>query len=247
MKSRLISIVGVICALLVWEGCSIAFGNPRTFPGAIRAGNFSIEILSNGFGKDLLATIARSLASWLVGLILAYPFGLVLGSFPLVHAALRPLTAFVRAMPAFLLIAIPIAIGCGGEISRISVTATAVAAILIDQCADGVGRTNTARSETMFSLGGGWWFRLRFQLAWEVFGNVIAPAARSTLGLAFIVIIVNESLVIPDHGVGARILNYIGSNDLGPSTGFLLLVGTVGILLNELIVLIMRRLVFWRE
>lgn len=247
MNTRVLSFIGVVVALIVWEVASMVFGNPRTFPGALRAGHFAIGILSDGFGHDLFVTSVRAVSAWLVGLGLAYPCGLLLGSCPPIHASVRPLTAFLRAMPAFLLITIPIALGFGGEASRIGVTALAVAVIVIDQCADGVGRVNTARTETIMSLGAGWLLRLRFHLAWEVFGSVVAPAARATLGIAFIIVIVNESLVIPDHGVGARILNYLGSNDLGPAAGFLLLVGAVGVLLNELIVHLMRALVFWRE
>ena len=144
-----------------------------------------------------------------------------------------------------MLITLPVALGLGGEISRVGTTTFACMVIAIDMTAEAVVRRSRDRSDLFRVYGAGRLFTATRLLIFETLGQVIVPLARNMVGLAIIVTIVCETLVNPRDGVGARLVTALGEADLTRVYAFLLLTGVTASLLNYLTVVAARRLIYW--
>jgi len=191
------------------------------------------------------ATILRATGSWLLALSLGVPVGLVLGLSTAARDLTRGVLAFFRSLPAFMLVTIPLALGVGGEASRIAIITLASLAIVVDECAESLATISQDRIDLVHAYRGGFWFVLTRVLVFEALGRAVVPAARTTIGISFIVAIVCETLLIPSHGVGARLLTSLSGLETASVYGFLLLTGVAGMLLNSGVYYLARRVIFW--
>src|SRR5262245_12899089 len=112
---------GVLLFLCLWWGVSAVVNAPTIFPGPVVTLTSAITLLGEGYWKDLLATAARALIGWLLSVLLGVPIGLLLGIAPIVYAFSRGVMAFLRSLPAFMLVSLPIALGYGGEGARLAI------------------------------------------------------------------------------------------------------------------------------
>jgi nitrate/nitrite transport system permease protein len=151
----------------------------------------------------------------------------------------------MRSLPAFMLITIPLALGLGGEVSRITIVTLASLLIIVDECAESLITLPQDRVELIRAYRGGFWFILSKVLIFEALGRAVVPVARTTIGISFIVAIVCETMLIPKYGVGARLLTSLTALEMASVFAFLLLTGFVGLLLNTGIHLLARRIIFW--
>ncbi len=239
-------IIGSLVLALVWGILAFVVNDPSVFPGPIASIESAFGLLSKGYWRDFLASSFRALVGWFCALALGIPFGLILGMTPRFHSGLHGTLAFLRSLPAFILIMVPAAFGKGGDLVRLGVITFACALIIIDECSESLRTLPPERIDTIRAYRGRWWFILTRILFYESLGRSIVPVARTTMSIAFIVTIVCEMLLPPIHGIGARLLISLTGMELPEVFGFILLTGTAGFTLNTLIHLIAQRLIFWR-
>lgn len=240
-------LAGAILFLIAWEIAARTAQAPSVFPGSLRTMRAASELLSTGYSIDLAATALRALGSWCLAILLGVPLGLMLGLSHWAYDLSRGVVAFLRSLPAFMLVLIPLVLGFGGETSRIGIITLASLLIIVDECAESLVTLPPDRIELLKVYGGGYWFIITQVLLYETLGRAVVPAARTTVGISFIVSIVCESLLIPPSGVGARLATSLTVLDMAPVFAFLLLTGTVGLLLNSGIHCLARRAIFWRS
>ena len=236
---------GIVLFFCAWWGASAIASAPSILPGPVSAMRSAVRLLQEGYWKDLLATSSRALAGWLLSILLGVPIGLFLGVSPVLHAFSRGVMAFLRSLPAFMLISLPIALGYGGEGARIATIVFANVLIVIDQCAESLLTLARERFDLIRAYRGSLWFILSRVLLFEALGRAVVPVARTTVSISFIVAIVVESLVTPSDGVGARLLTSLAGLDMASVYGFLLMTGIVGLGLNSGIHFLARRIIFW--
>lgn len=245
-KARLLlPFAGVFTIAILWQAASsiVADSTILPSPGAtlLAAGKH----LANGYGYDLLATATRACVALVLALAAGIPAGLILGWSERLYDSFRGVLAFLRSLPAFLLLTIPIALGHSGETARIVTTAVASAWIIADESAESLRTVARDRIEVLQAFRASSAFIVTRLLFFEALGRVIVPTIRTNIGICFIVVIVVESLAIPATGVGARLLTWLSASDMAGVWGFLLLTGLAGVLLNTTVHALAKRLVFW--
>lgn len=248
-KTTLSKLMPPLCGLaglyVVWKLIAIAVNASNILPSPEATFASAYKLILTGYWRDLLATAERTFASWSLALIIGIPFGLVLGLFRRAHDAVSPLLSFLRSLPAFMLITIPVAIGQGGEIARIGTVTFACALIVVDACAESLVTLPIERLDVLRAYRAGTWFLLTRVMFFEALGRAIVPSARTIVGIAFISAIVCESLVTPAQGVGARLLTSLASLDMPSVYAFLLLTGLTGLALNVIVQSLARKIIFW--
>jgi len=238
-------LAGVILFLFAWQVAAALADAPSVFPGPVPTMRAAGDLLSAGYSRDLAATALRAIASWVLALLIGVPLGLMLGLSRWAHDLSHGVVAFLRSLPAFMLITIPVVIGLGGETSRIATVTSASLLIIIDECAESLVTLPQDRVELIHAYHGGFWFILTRVLIFEALGRAVVPVARTTIGISFIVAIVCESLLIPASGVGARLLTSLTALEMASVYAFLLLTGTAGLILNSGVHYLARRIIFW--
>lgn len=243
--SAFLPLAGVILFLLIWQLAATVTHAPSIFPGPVPTMRAAGELLNAGYSEDLAATALRAIGSWLIALFIGVPLGLMLGLSRWAHDLSRGVVSFLRSLPSFMLIMIPVVMGFGGEISRIATITLASLLIIVDECAESLVTLPQDRVELIRAYRGQFWFILSRVLIFEALGRAVVPVARTTIGISFIVAIVCETLLIPRYGVGARLLTSLSALEMASVYAFLLLTGTVGLILNSGVHFLARRIIFW--
>src|SRR5207253_7507698 len=101
---------------------------------------------------------ARACAAWVLALAVGVPTGLLLGRFEKLYDSSRAVLAFLRCMPAYMLITVPISFGYGGEFARIATAAIASAWIISDECAQSLRTLPRDKIEVLQAFRAGNWF-----------------------------------------------------------------------------------------
>jgi NitT/TauT family transport system permease protein len=170
------------------------------------------------------------IVGFVVGAVLALPFGLAMGALPRVYGFLNPLVQVLRPIPPIAYI--PLAIvwfGLGNPPAVFLIALGAFFPVLMNTIA-GVRQVDVIYLRAARNLGAG---------PWSIFVRVILPAAmpyilagvRIGIGTAFIVVIVSEMIAV-NNGLGFRILEareFMWSDKI---IGGMLTIGVLGLLLD---------------
>ena len=209
--------------LVIWEACARAgFVSPVVMPApSAVAARWWLSLLpaqaqevatqswlawafSGEMIHDAIASLYRVIVGFVVGAVLALPFGLLMGAKPRLYALFNPLLQVLRPIPPIAYI--PLAIlwfGLGNPPSVFLIAIGAFFPVLMNTIA-GVRHVDGIYLRAARNLGVG---------EWTMFTRVILPAAtpyilagvRIGIGTAFIVVIVSEMIAVND-GLGFRIL-----------------------------------------
>jgi taurine transport system permease protein len=242
---RLAPIAGLVVLGIVWELLAEAVHQTDVFPSATKTLEGAVALIKSGFGWDVGATVARSISGWLISVALGVSIGVVIGSTKTTFEGSRPILAFLRCLPAFLLISVPISMGSSGEFARLSVVALASAWIITDECAHAVASIRQDKSDVLATFAASWWFRVRKIYLFEALAKALLPAARTSAAICFVIATVVESLAIPKFGVGARLLSFLGSADATGAFAFVLLTGLAGVAVSGVLDWVARKFIYW--
>lgn len=238
-------VIGVGAMVVFWQIAAFLVADSTSLPGPLATLIAAWNLLAGGYWCDLLATSGRAVSAWVLALVLGVPTGLVLGLVPSLYDSGRPVLAFLRSLPSYLLITLFVVAGYGGELARVGTAALASAWIIADECAESLRTLPPDRINVLRAFRASPWFILTRSLVFEALGRTIVPAARTTIGICFVVTTVVEALAIPTYGVGARLLSFFAVANMAPVFGFLFLTGLAGVLLNTAIHRVARTLIFW--
>ncbi|TVT48080.1 ABC transporter permease [Amycolatopsis rhizosphaerae] len=238
--------------VLAWQWLTTSFADPY-FPPPTRildaarqawlAGPASRLFLTDAVTADLLPSLGRLLAGWLVAVLVAVPAGLVLGRSPRLTDYVSAMFFFARSVPSTLLVPVFLVMfGIGPRAEIVTILWGTVWPILLNTI-DGARSVDEVRIETAraFRIGGAWW----------LFGVVLPSALpkvfaglRSALSIAIILMIVSE-LMGSDSGIGYRMINAQGAFRLPEMWAWIVLVSLLGYLSNLLLTLVERRALAW--
>jgi NitT/TauT family transport system permease protein len=193
--------------------------------------------------------IAATLRAWALGLALAcaiaVPVGLVLGSVPVVDAAVRAIVEFLRPLPSVALIPlVSLLLGSGTETKVALVTYASIWPILFNTVY-GLGETDPLAKDTLRAFGFG---RLAVLLRVELPGTApfIAAGIRISAAVALILAVATEILSGFGEGLGIFIaqagLATDGTRDVLAGVVW---AGVLGLVINGMLVWGERRLFPW--
>lgn len=196
----------IAAVLTVWQVVSSLFFTPALFPGPLAVAEKAVALIREGqLQTDVLASLARVMAGFVLGSLVGILVGFVIGGSALIRVFLDPYVHFLRFITPIAWIS-PVMIWFGiGEASRVVlITYTTTFAVMLSTTA---GITSIPRNRIRAALACG---ATRLQL----FRVVIAPSAvtqilegmRLAMGYSFMTVVPAEMLAA-QNGLGYLIIN----------------------------------------
>ncbi|MFJ3668945.1 ABC transporter permease [Streptomyces sp. NPDC090106] len=239
--------LGVVLAFGGCEAVSRAGIVSRTYlPPASDVLGRAVELAGDGVFLD---GVGATLRAWGLGLALAtavaVPLGLLLGSVPVVDAAVRAIVEFLRPLPSVALIPlVSLLLGSGTGTEVALITYACVWPILFNTV-HGLGETDPLAKDTLRAFGFG---RLSVLLRVELPGTApfIAAGIRISAAVALILAVATELLAGFGEGLGIFIaqagLATDGTRDVLAGVVW---AGALGLVINGALVWGERRLFPW--
>ncbi|MFJ8925546.1 ABC transporter permease [Streptomyces sp. NPDC102364] len=242
-----LGILGVLLAFGVCEAVSRAGIVRREYlPPASDILARSVELAGDSVFLD---GIGATLRAWVLGLALAcaiaVPAGLLLGSVPVVDAAVRAIVEFLRPLPSVALIPlVSLLLGSGTETEVALVTYASVWPILFNTMY-GLGESEPLAKDTLRAFGFG---RGAVLLRVELVGAApfIAAGIRISAAVALVVAVATELLSGFGEGLGIFIAQAQQATDGNRDVlAGVVWAGVLGLLINSVLVWGERRLFPW--
>ncbi|KTS38910.1 sulfonate ABC transporter permease [Methylobacterium indicum] len=192
--------------------------------------SYTAWLFSGELPHDAVASLGRVIAGFAIGVGLALPVGLLMGTSDRLYGLVNPLLQILRPIPPIAYI--PLAIvwfGLGNPPALFLIALGTFFPVLVNTVA-GVRQVDSIYIRAARNLGAN---------SWTMFRRVILPAAspfvlagmRIGIGTAFIVVIVAEMIAVSD-GLGYRILEareYMWSDKI---IGGMLTIGILGLVID---------------
>lgn len=192
--------------------------------------SYAAWLVSGELPHDAVASLGRVIAGFAIGVGLALPVGLLMGTSDRLYGLVNPLLQILRPIPPIAYI--PLAIvwfGLGNPPALFLIALGTFFPVLVNTVA-GVRQVDSIYIRAARNLGAN---------SWTMFRRVILPAAspfvlagmRIGIGTAFIVVIVAEMIAVSD-GLGYRILEareYMWSDKI---IGGMLTIGILGLVID---------------
>ncbi|MEU6390437.1 ABC transporter permease subunit [Streptomyces sp. NPDC046939] len=233
-----LGVLGVLLAFGVCEAVPRAGLVRRTYlPPASDVLARAVELAGDSAFLDGVAATVRC---WALGLglacAIAVPTGLLLGSVPVVDAAVRAIVEFLRPMPSVALIPlVSLLLGSGAETEIALVTYASVWPILYNTMY-GLGESDPLAKDTLRAFGFG---RLSVLLRVELAGAApfIAAGIRISASVALIVAVATELLSGFGQGLGIHIAqSQLATNGTRDVLAGVVWAGALGLVINGLLV-----------
>lgn len=240
------AVIGVALVMAFWQlAYSGQWISPKLLPAPVPTFVALGAGLAEGpLGSDVISTLQRTLLAIVLAL-LGVPLGTVLGYQPRLYRLFEFPIEFFRSTPATAIFPLGLLIFGVGDAVKIWVAAFSSGLVVTFNVAYGVMNARKPRVLAARTMGAP-------PIA-VLFGVVLPDALpqcfiglRSAVSLALIVVVVGEMFIGSDQGLGLRIIEAQNMFDAKTMYAAILLTGTVGYLLNGLLLLLERRIVHWK-
>lgn len=243
------NILSLAIALVVWQLASRAVASPF-FPAPMQIVDAFIQLATRGdtTGHSLWehswASIERVLVGFGLGVVFAVPLGLLLGLYPKLYAGTRSVIEPFRFIPPIAWI--PLAIIFFTGLSRFAFLIFLGAFFpIFTSTLVGVARVEPIHRKVGIVHGAGKLWILRRVVIPTVMPDIMA-GMRVGLGTAWLTIVAAELAGGISTGLGRMMTNYAELIMVPHVIVGMLLIGLIGFLMNEVLLLIERRLFRWR-
>jgi ABC-type nitrate/sulfonate/bicarbonate transport system permease component len=234
--------IGIVAGWWAWSAAGDSFYYP---PLSDILETFRDTWLFERVGSDVVPSLERMLAGWVISVVVAVSVGVVLGLSEPVRRAVAPIVDFLRSIPPPALIPFAIVvIGVGDGMKVFIIAFVGVWPVLLNTI-DGITGIDPMLKDTARVYGIKGRERLR---------RIVLPAAspqifagmRLSLSLALILMVISE-MVASTNGIGFFVLQSQRSFAIPEMWSGILLLGLLGYLLNIVFVFAERRVLAWHR
>jgi NitT/TauT family transport system permease protein len=201
----LCTVVSIAAGLAIWQLASLRV--PALFlPSPLETWKGFLELLDDGtLGTSILASSARILVGWSLGVVVGVPLGIFMGYFRWVRRLFDPYIEFFRFIPPIAFVTLAVIWLGPGEASKVALIFYTTVFIVTLNTIAGTVSVPELRLRAAASLGAG---------PLTTLGTVIVPStvpymvtgARLAMGNSFLTI-VSAEIVAAQEGLGALIWN----------------------------------------
>jgi NitT/TauT family transport system permease protein len=248
----LLGVIPIAVLLLVWFGATAGptaeerMISPTILPSPVEVvQSFPQLWFDRALTRNLAVSFGRVIAGFVLAVVVAFPLGLLMGSFTKVKAAFNPLTVFGAYLPIPTLVPLTLSLFGTGELQKVVFLAIAFAIYLIPLFVAAVDNVDDIYLKTAYTLGAD-----REQAVRKVLLPISWPdiyqAMRLGFGVGWSYILLAE-MVDVGRGLGGIIIT---SQRRGPREHIylvLLIIVAVAFLTDRLWVALGRRLFPYRE
>lgn len=198
-------VIGWLSILAIWQIASL-FSDPMFLPSPLLTLQGAIEIARDGTLFIYMAySFARVLAGWTLGLLIAVPIGLLIGTNAWVRTLLEPVINFIRFIPPLAFITLFMLWFGIGEQSKIFLIVYATFFVITINTLTGVLSISNDKIRSAQSMGAS-----KFQTLMYVVIPATIPyiftGAKLAMGSSFMAI-VGAEMVAANEGIGFMIWN----------------------------------------
>jgi NitT/TauT family transport system permease protein len=243
VPKSVLTLVSVLIGVGIWWGLSgLGFDFPAPPTVVKRFG----QLLGDGtLEADILASLARVLAGFLLGVVVAIPIGFLMGWYPVARGLLEPWIQFFRGIPPLAVIPLAIVLMGIGETPKIFVIFLASFLTCVIATFQGV----IAVDKTMINAA-----RVLGAKDGTIFLRVVVPAStpfilvgmRVGLGSSWATLVAAE-LIAAQQGLGFRMQSAELYYDLPTIFVGLISIGVLALLMDRVLLVAERRLTNWQE
>ena len=249
LKTVAWNIASLALALTVWQVAAMLIASPF-FPVPVRIVEAFIQLATRGdtFGHSLWthawASIQRVLVGFGFGVLLGVPLGLLMGLYPKLYAGARSVIEPFRFIPPIAWI--PLAIIFFSGLTRFAFLIFLGAFFpIFTSTLVGVARVEPIHRKVGVVHGASKFWTLRHVVVPTVMPDIMA-GMRVALGTAWLTIVAAELAGGISTGLGRMMTNYAELLMVPHVIVGMLLIGLVGFLMNEVLLLVEKRLFRWR-
>lgn len=237
-------LAALLLGLAVWA--AVAAAHLVDVPGPWPVASRAVQMLGDGtLVQDTLASLRRVFLGFALGTLLAVPVGFLMGWYPLARGLLEPYVQFFRTVPPLAIIPLAIVLMGIGETPKVFVIFLAAflsSVVAAFQGVVGVDRTLVSAARVLGAPDR------------VIFLRVVIPAAtpflmvgmRIGLGASWSTVVAAE-LIAADKGLGYEMMHAQTYYDLPTIFVGLIAIGTVGLLMDRLLLWAERHLTAWQE
>ncbi|GGV29127.1 nitrate ABC transporter permease [Actinomadura cremea] len=232
----------IVAAIAVWSAGAGAFYFP---PLTDILRTFADTWLFDRFGSDVLPSLGRMAAGYLIAAVVGVTAGCLLALIPLAARLAEPIVEFLRAVPPPVLLPFGILVfGTGDQMKIFVIALTCTFPILLTtvEGVRGIDRT-TLEMARMYGLTGTARFK---RLVLPAASPHIFAGLRTSLSLALILMVISE-LVASTDGIGFFVVQAQRTFAIPEMWSGIILLGVLGYLLNALLSLVERRVLRWHR
>jgi len=243
----ILSFLGILIFIILWNLIA-KFGNVKTIflPTPTETVYAIINLFQyHGFLGEILLSLYRILLGFMASLVLAFPLGLLLGSFDFFKNLMEPLVNFIRYIPPVAFIPLTILWFGIGDLQKGIVIFISVFPYLLVLFIDVVARVPQEHIDTAKALG----FSRTRTLLYVVLPYSLPgylDATRAMFGTAWTFIIVAE-MIAASQGVGFLIIQsqrFIKTENI---FAVIIIIGLIGLFSDLLFKWIYSKLFFWSD
>lgn len=249
MKTIAWNIVALLVALLVWQLVSNIAASPF-FPGPLAVVEAFFRLASRGdtFGYSLWAhswaSIERVLVGFGLGVVAGVPLGLLMGLYPQAYARTRSVLEPFRFIPPIAWI--PLAIIFFSGLTRFAFLIFLGAFFpVFTSTLVGVARVEPIHRKVGVVHGASKGWTLMHVVVPTVMPDILA-GMRVGLGAAWLTIVAAELAGGISVGLGRMMINYAELLQVPEVIVGMLIIGFIGFVMNEILLLVEKRLFRWR-
>lgn len=181
------------------------FISPLILPSPLEVvGSFHSLWFEAELTRSIIASGVRVIGGFVVALLVAFPLGILMGSFSKVRAIFEPLTVFGSYLPIPTLVPLSMSLFGIGETQKIMFLAIAFVVFLLPMFVRAIGEVDDVYIQTAQTLGAKRWQLVRHVLL-GVSMSKIYDAMRLGFGIGWTYIILAE-MVAADRGLGQIVI-----------------------------------------
>ncbi|GAA0513580.1 ABC transporter permease [Paractinoplanes deccanensis] len=243
VPKAVLNLISVGLGIAIWWGFSLAGHDIPAPPEVLSRGR---ELVADGtLLDDVLASLGRVLAGFVLGVALAVPVGFLMGWYGMVRGLIEPWVQFFRTIPPLAIIPLAVVLLGIGETPKIFVIflASFLACVIATfQGVVGVDKTLINAARVLGARDG------------TIFARVVVPAStpfilvgmRVGLGSSWATLVAAE-LIAAQQGLGYRMQSAQLYYDLPTIFVGLISIGVLGLLMDRILLFAERRLTHWQE
>lgn len=247
MKLRPSHVIAPVAIILLWlAATSLKWVSPLFLPSPVEVVQvgYSQLFVTGELWADILATLARMLAGFVIAAVAGIAIGLAVGYFARLHEALSFVIDFFRSIPATALFPLFLLFFGIGDEAKIAVAVWACSFVVIINTAYGVHHASTLRLRVARTLGARDLFLFKNVVLPESLPHVFA-GLRIALSYSLVVVIVTEMFIGTNIGLGRRIIDAQLVYRVPEMYVAIICAGVLGYAANRLFTAIEHRAVHW--
>jgi NitT/TauT family transport system permease protein len=203
--SILCTLVSIVAGLAAWQLASLRV-LPLFLPSPLETWQGFLELLDDGtLGTSILASSARILVGWGLGVAVGVPLGIFMGYFRWVRRLFDPYIEFFRFIPPIAFVTLAVIWLGPGEASKVALIFYTTVFIVTLNTIAGTVSVPELRLRAAASLGAGPLTTLRTVIVPSTVPYMVT-GARLAMGNSFLTI-VSAEIVAAQEGLGALIWN----------------------------------------